>query len=350
MNLSFPGAARLPDGTGRPRLQYADVLFFLIDFILCLFAACFMVKRIGHGIDFSDESWYVADPVIVARGRIPYVNDLSAAPGFTIPLALCFRAYMSLRGTEGIFMFSRCLYLIWMFSVGALTVLLIRKEIDSRVPVIAWLPILLTLNFLFDISYNTIGVVYLPLILALVYAAWDKPAPRAFRFGLAAGVLAARAVIGSPFLMVPGFITLLFLALKKKKPLLRGLLLGVGFSALLVVGWCCLRGGAERLLYGLYAMIEDYDYFKYERKVSLGDTLYMIWRYSIPAIRFTALAVGARLLLRRREQLLRTVLWTLALGFMLYGLYTGLRWIRLMILNCWFEFIILPLLPGERKK
>ena len=94
------------------------VFFFLVEAALCAFAVYYMVKRIPHGIDFYDEAWYVAEPYMVAQGRIPYVNNWTMAPGFSIPLALCFRIYAAWMGTEGIVMFSRRLYLVWMLSVG----------------------------------------------------------------------------------------------------------------------------------------------------------------------------------------------------------------------------------------
>ena len=350
--MNMHPAERLSGSGKRPDWRRIEAFFFfLVEAALCVFAVYFMVKRIPHGINFDDEAWYVADPYLVARGRIPYVNDWTMAPGFTIPLALCFRIYAAWMGTEGIMLFSRQLYLVWILSVGALTLWIIRKELDSRFPVIAWLPVLLMLYFLFYINYNSIGVVYLPLLLTLLYAAWDKPDREAFRRGLAAGVLGGRAVIGSPFLMAPAFAVLLLLFLMRKKSLRRGVLLGVGLTALLVIGWCCLRGGAERLIYGLFVNVSDLGYFqKGAAKVEKSSTLFMLWRYSIIPLQFVALAVALRLLLRRREKLLRIALTVLALVFMIYGLRTGWRWQRLMILNCWFEFLILPLFPGEGKK
>ncbi|MCR5577534.1 MAG: hypothetical protein K6F56_11040 [Oscillospiraceae bacterium] len=347
----IPHADRLPGGpTGRNRQRVETLLFCLAEIALCLFAAVFMVKRVQHGIDFSDEGWYIADPVLVAKGRIPYVNVLDVVPGLTIPLALVFRAYLAVAGTEGIFMFSRYLYLVWAFGVLALTLFVIRRHLLPDFPVIAGLPVLLMLYYLFDINYNTVGIYYLPLLIALVCAAWDMPEQKAFRFGIAAGVLGARAIIASPFLLIPALCIILLLLIRRKKKQLLGILLGAGIAALLVIGWCCLRGGPERLIYGLFAILKDDDYFHYERRISLSKTLYMIWRYTVPALRFAASALLARLLLRRRERLLRAVLCALALGFMLYGIYTGLRWQRLMIINCWFEFIILPLLPGRGKR
>ncbi len=69
-----------------------------------------MLVRIRYGIDFSDESWYVAEPCIVAKGAIPYVNMWEQAPGFTVPIAFVYGLYMFFNGTQGIFLFSRILY------------------------------------------------------------------------------------------------------------------------------------------------------------------------------------------------------------------------------------------------
>ena len=354
-------------------VRLETLLFGLGELLLCAFAVIFMVKRVQHGIDFSDEAWYIADPYVVAKGLIPYVNDLSDTPGFTLPLAIPFGIYTAIMGTEGIFLFSRYLYLVWMFSVGIVVMLLVRKEIDRRFPIIAWLPVS-QMFFLYDINYNTIGTVYLPLILALLYAGWNRTEDRAgsadpqglphapsgpaasgrqaFRYAVLAGIVGARAIIGSPFLIVPGLLVLAFLLITKKRGLLRGVLLGFGLIALLVTGWCCLRGSAERLIYGLYVTLKDFDYFHQGREVTYSRTLYLIWAYSLPALRFTGAAVVLRLILRRREKTLRAALIALSLGFMISGLFTP-RWAERfswLIFNCFFECLILLLIPGEGKK
>ena len=87
---------------------------------LAVTAVCFllMLHRIRYGIDFTDESWYVAEPYIAAKGAHPYSEIWEQAPGFVFPLVFVYRLFLMINGgTEGIFLFSRCLYLVWLLVV-----------------------------------------------------------------------------------------------------------------------------------------------------------------------------------------------------------------------------------------
>ena len=89
-----------------------DVSFF--DVIVFALVCVAMLVRMHFAIDFTDESWYVAEPFLVANGAIPYVNNWSQTPGFTVPLAFFYKMFCGINGgTEGIFLFSRLLYLGW---------------------------------------------------------------------------------------------------------------------------------------------------------------------------------------------------------------------------------------------
>lgn len=65
-----------------------------------------IIYRSVKDVDFIDTIWYVAEPYLVAKGAVPYLNSWSQVPGFTIPLANIIKMYEKLNnGTEGIFCF-----------------------------------------------------------------------------------------------------------------------------------------------------------------------------------------------------------------------------------------------------
>ncbi|MDD3138577.1 MAG: hypothetical protein PHX08_06360 [Lachnospiraceae bacterium] len=88
-------------------LQILSGILFAVG-LLCL------LYRIKFGIDFTDETWYCAEPYLIAKGAIPYVDNWSQAPGFTFPMFLIYKIFLFFNnGTEGIILFSRGLYVLW---------------------------------------------------------------------------------------------------------------------------------------------------------------------------------------------------------------------------------------------
>ena len=275
-------------------------LFFQIFILVLAFAA--MLFRVQRGVDFTDETWYVAEPVLVARGEmIPYVNSWSQTPGFTLPLAALFRLYLLLYGTTGIMLFSRILYLVWSFLVSLLTVWILRKGVSRSLPLITALPLLITTS-LFDISYNTIGLTYLPLFLALVCALCGETGRRALCGSAISGIVAARMIIGTPYVMPAVFLVLLLLAVSKRTRLFLGIVLGGFLSAVLVVGWCCLRGGFSAFVFGMRAWLTDCYYFKIEPLHTLGEDIRYLVRYMVPAYLFFAVVAVLRLLFSKNDR------------------------------------------------
>ncbi len=133
-----------------------------------ILALCFvgMINRVRFGIDFTDETWYVAELYLVAKGAVPYSDLWSQAPGFTIPLALFFRMFLEINGgAEGIVLFLRVLYVIWTFFV-----IILVWRLCKKIPLLLYLPMLaICISSLFDINYNTIGVYYSFFALALLF-------------------------------------------------------------------------------------------------------------------------------------------------------------------------------------
>lgn len=143
-------------------INVVNVIFFILGIAV-------LVYRIVRGIDFTDQSWYVAEPYIVSEGAIPYVDNWSHVPGFTIPLATFTKIFTHINGgTEGIFLFSRIEYVIWLIAIGGIVFYLINRS-KYKIPSIILLPFLFITPYqLYAINYNTIGLMYLLLSSALL--------------------------------------------------------------------------------------------------------------------------------------------------------------------------------------
>lgn len=293
---------------------------FILQLFLFVSAFFALLFRFQRGVDLTDESWYVAEPYLVSQGQlIPYVNNWSQVPGFTLPLALIFNLYTLLRGTEGIMLFSRLLYLVWVMAVTLLTAFIVHQAAGGKFPFIWSLPLLLTTAALFDVSYNSIGSEYLPLVLALVYAAWSKEGRCALISGVIAGTIGARMIIGTPQVFPACIILLILLFAFKRRRLALGILLGVAISAALVIGWCCIRGGISGFLYGMKVWLVDNYYFKLESRHSFAGDLRYLLPFLRPAYVFFLAVLGLRLLFLKKEKAFSFLLVALILLFLLYG-------------------------------
>ena len=131
-------------------------LYVFIDIVFSLLILVFLFFRIRYGVDFTDEAWYIAEPYAIVKGAIPYIDNITQAPGFTIPLYLVYGLFYRIKGTtEGVFLFSRYLYVIWAVLINLITVTLIRrqkKHIDFSLPWIVAFPTILNTFCLFDIN------------------------------------------------------------------------------------------------------------------------------------------------------------------------------------------------------
>lgn len=48
--------------------KYNDKISLYLQLMFLFFVFLFLLNRIQYGIDFTDESWYVAEPYVVAQG------------------------------------------------------------------------------------------------------------------------------------------------------------------------------------------------------------------------------------------------------------------------------------------
>lgn len=319
-----------------------DKIRFAFDFILfsiCLFILIFRVQR---GIDFTDESWYVAEPFVVGEGSIPYTNLWSQAPGFTIPLAFFFKLFIKINGsTEGIFIFSRYLYVSWLVLIIAILFFLLRYRYNSKIPEIILLPILfLWINSIYSINYNSIGIIYLLLASTIIFSNWESSKnTENLLLGLITGIIMARSVIGTPYTLIPCIGILLILCYSKHWKRLFGYIGGGCLLAILVIGYCFLKSGVNGFINGMDCLLHDVAYFKIESYASLKSNLLYLIRFLVPCFCclffFTLCKLG--MCKKNLHQQLETALKYISIAFLLIGLVNGFGDFKLLTSWCWFE-------------
>ena len=155
-----------------------------------------------YGIDFTDESFYVAIPYRFVLGSRPFIDEVNLQQSASLLLLPFYWARVRLSGFEGLMLFARLLY------CGAAAVL-VGVATRSLSRMVAWpyallvsLPLLVLAPFsIQNLSYNTLGA-------GLLTAGMVVALPALAGLGrdqvlAVAGVLHGLAVIAYPTLLVP---------------------------------------------------------------------------------------------------------------------------------------------------
>ena len=258
------------------------ILVKILYMLTIVIGICLLINRVRFGVELTDEAWYVAEPYIVSQGAVPYVNNWTQAPGFSLPLAFFFKIYVLVNGTEGIFLFSRILYVCWLVFVSFVSVYILGKNTPGITPYLTVFPLLFTcaqVNSMFDINYNTIGVIYLLPVLVLMIFVQEKQSKMKYGISLLiAGLIMARTIIGTPYTLLAWFILLVYCVKTKQWKKLCLFIAGNAVMAVIVVGGCCIGGGGIwNFINGMRAWLNDAAYFKIPAQhTRVGDVLYLI--------------------------------------------------------------------------
>ena len=179
------------------------ILIYLLQIIGIAIALFLLLVRAGHGIDTTDEMWYIAEPWAVAnQGLIPFVNNYTQATGFTLPLSIIYKLFSLFSpNAQGIVLLSRCLFVIWSLTILLTSGVLLKH----RYFFIGLLPVLFfTPNSILVMNYNSIGTVYLPLVLALIFSAINDEKYQSLKCVIA-GIVLGRICMGKPQAVVFAF-------------------------------------------------------------------------------------------------------------------------------------------------
>jgi hypothetical protein len=115
--------------------------------------------RLYYGIDFTDESYYVAVPFRLVLGARPFVDETAVAQQLAAILIYPFvRAYYAVAGQTGIVLFLRHLQFLFSLTVALAVVFALRSVLETRRAVLVGLAVVAFVPFnIHSLSYNTLG-------------------------------------------------------------------------------------------------------------------------------------------------------------------------------------------------
>lgn len=193
------------------------------------------IYRCLLGVDIGDEALYISDPLFVAHGATPYVNNWLQTPGFSFFLAPVVALYELFVPThQGIFLFMRLFFLTVKFGVYIGICLLFRNTRYKYVSMLVALPLIS--NFFGMIpSFNYTNIPLLGLLFAgiLLLYQWQNRARKEIRFlPYVNGIILACITLCSPTQILNCLLLMFFYYVCISKKACRQYILG-GFTAAL---------------------------------------------------------------------------------------------------------------------
>lgn len=183
-----------PAGGRRGRRVSVDGIELAVVVSLALVAAGLTYWRLYYGVDFTDESFYVAVPYRYVRGADAFVSEHAVAQGFVGLLLYPFvRAYYGLAGTGGIVLFVRHLHFLFTAAVAAAAAASLRPMLPLRTGALVGLAAVAFVPFeIHSLSYNTMGGGFLTAGCLLGFLSLREPERRGVRAaaGLCLGLTA----------------------------------------------------------------------------------------------------------------------------------------------------------------
>ncbi|HEX8111332.1 MAG TPA: hypothetical protein VF516_26565 [Kofleriaceae bacterium] len=128
--------------------------------MICVAAIAVLCWRMLHGIDFTDEAFYIALPLRFALGDRPFVDELNIAQTAGLLLYPFIKAYLWIAGgTTGIVLFIRALYVVVFGLVGWSAYALARRCIPRPAALLCGAMCMLVLpHGIPGLSYNTLSM------------------------------------------------------------------------------------------------------------------------------------------------------------------------------------------------
>jgi hypothetical protein len=195
--------ASVPAGADRTFVLSRDLLSNGFAALVALAVVAITYWRLAYGIDFTDESFYVAVPYRLVLGARPFIDETSVTQQTTALLVYPFvRAYDAVAGTTGIVLFVRHLQFVFSLLVGAVVFASVRLSAGVvRATLLALCCVAFVPFGIHSLSYDTLGS---GLFTAGCFLGlWSLRRPRSWRTRLGAGLAHGLAVFAYPPLAIP---------------------------------------------------------------------------------------------------------------------------------------------------
>lgn len=243
----------------------------VLGVLLAAFVLTFAVYRLFFSVELSDEAYSVAENYLVARGGLPFVNNWSQMPGYTLLLAPFTYIYVNiLDGTEGIVLFTRfvCLGLT---TITALSIFgLLKKHCGNKSSCLLCVLLYVAINSCGVQSFrgDNIAVLLFGVGTVLLVLSHFKE-NRCRSYALVSGILLALGVLSYPTIVIQYLwvvVANIIIDLSKKEKTTLPFLVGSAVATIVVTGYLIGSSGFGELMHGIQCLLKDVTYFQMENE------------------------------------------------------------------------------------
>ena len=327
----------------------------IITFILVISTVLLSVYRCLLGADIGDEALYIGDPLLVAHGATPYVNNWLQTPGFSFFLAPVVGLYgLFVPNHQGIFLFMRLFFLVVKVIVYIGICFSFRK---SRYKNAFWLvSIPLIANFFGVIpsfNYTNIPLLGLLIVGLLLLYQWNYGKTQEIKtLPYISGVIMACITLCSPTQAVNCLVIMLLYYICIDKYAGRRYILGGAMTAVFFSGYMVIKAGSiSGLIHSLQTFLK-HPYFNFGAS-TLSWQAYQIFPVAVECMIVDVVCVFIMEVIRRLFIKKDNFNWScnhgLVLGTFIGMIYILIRygqyplWVRVIILlsigSFFFRFI-----------
>lgn len=246
--------------------------------LVCAVLLAAVWNRTRFGLDVTDESYWAAEPYLVLKGAVPFVNLWSQTPATSLLIAPLVALYMGLTGgTEGLLLFLMYTAVVFRCAVTAgIWRLLRRRTGDGIAACFALALFCCDMGRIRGMNYNVLALFLLALAGAMAFRSLTKGEDERIKSlpALTGLVLALCTLAHSAQIINCVYFALLFLLLSGKGRRKHVFIpfLSVGFSAALVTVIGLEIAGRGRLFSGMGLLLKLNNYFRIG-KLSISQQL-----------------------------------------------------------------------------
>lgn len=242
-------------------------IFSLLIIGIVLFMTIF---RLFFGAELTDEAYSVAETYMVSEGALPFVNNWSQMPGWSLLRAPFIRLYTTIvGGTDGIFLFFRFLTFLINVITAYLVSYLLKDYIKNNI-----LLLLLSMVYVGATGYeyvvafrgDNLAVDLMAVGVLLLALSFIKQKNKiSYLFG--SGALLALAIFSYPPVLIEFVyfvIVIIFLCAKRKEGYkkLFWFIAGSGTAAVIITGYLVINSSFSDLFLGINYLLSDVTYFQ----------------------------------------------------------------------------------------
>lgn len=260
-----------------------SAIYLILFLLLCI--------RLFLSVELTDETYYVASTYNIYLGQKPFITSWDPRGGycFLVPLFAIFQLFSP--NYEGIILFFRVIYLIFVMGCAGWISWLFYKRNGDMAIILFIFPMICFVPFsLFQVSYNSVLSFLLAVIAAMLVTSEEKQSEPFRYFGI--GILMSIACITYPTLVITAILLTVWIGFCNRhgrwKTKVICYVIGGILSAVLFLVWIFMDGSLQLFWKAIHGIL----YSPHEITKGPLDETFLIQTFYVPIKAFFLSRLG----------------------------------------------------------